>query len=125
MRDTVRHDEVVVEQARHGIPASRREAEAAQQDSKLAAFPQGSTTEPAQLAADLKKVAERFETNTNGRDKDSATSHPDTVAMKVDQAKTDQKAAAPQSQATPPKANAEPPKASAGQNDKSPQAHTG
>ncbi len=63
VRDTVRHDEVVVEHAgralNHALPAPHVEAVAAQ----------ASKPEPAQLAADLKKVAERFETSTEQHDK--------------------------------------------------------
>ncbi len=115
VRDTVRHDEVVVEQAKHSIPAPRREIETAQQDRKAAALPQTNKPEPAQLAADLKKVGEQFETNSNGHDKVAAASHPETAPVKADQ-----KPAASQ----PSKTVAEQPKApgrpetSAGQNDK-------
>jgi len=119
VRDTVRRDEVVVEQAKHSSPALRHEAETVQQDRKPVAAPQANKPEPAQIAADLKKVAERFETNSNGHDKASATTHPETAVMKADQ-----KPAASQPQAQPSTAAAEPPKvpgrseASAGQHDK-------
>ena len=73
VRDTVRHDEVVVEHVNRALPAPRLEAAA--QVSKpvaqpaVAASPQASKPEPAQLAADLKKVAERFEPHTEQHDK--------------------------------------------------------
>jgi len=129
VRDTVRRDEVVVEQAKHSIPAPRRKIETAQQDGKAAVVAQASTSEPAQLAADLKKVAERFETNSNGHDKAPAAFHPETAAVKADQ-----KPAASQPEAQPTKTTAELPKvstlpgrseASAGQNDKGGQGHKG
>ncbi len=119
VRDTVRRDEVVVEQAKHSIPAPRREIETAQQNRTAAVPAQASTPEAAKLAADLKQVAERFETNSNGHDKASEASRPETAGVKVDQ-----KPAASQPQVQASKAMAEPPKApgrseaSAGQNDK-------
>ena len=74
VRDTVRRDEVVVEQAKRGLSAPRHEAE----------------REPAQLAADLKTVAERFETDAVQQEKAIATLHetlePKKGAMKADQA---------------------------------------
>jgi len=112
VRDTVRRDAVVVEQARRSIPAPRREIETVQLNRQATTLPQVAKPEPAQLAADLKKVAEQFETNSNGHDKAPATSHPETAGVKADQ-----KAAASQPQVQPSKVTAEPPKA-AGQNDK-------
>jgi hypothetical protein len=90
-----------------------------QQNRTAAAPAQASTPEAAKLAADLKQVAERFETNSNGHDKAPAASRPETAAVKADQ-----KPATSQPQVQPSKATAEPPKAagrseaSAGQNDK-------
>ena len=73
VRDTVRHDEVVVEHVNRALPAPRLAA-AAQvgkpvAQPAVAASPQASKPEPAQLAADLKKVAERFEPHTEQHDK--------------------------------------------------------
>ena len=73
VRDTVRHDEVVVEHVNRALPAPRL-ATAAQvgkpvAQPAVAASPQASKPEPAQLAADLKKVAERFEPHTEQHDK--------------------------------------------------------
>ncbi len=119
VRDTVRRDEVVVEQAKHNIPTPRREIETVQQNRTAAVPAQASTPEAAKLAADLKQVAERFETNSNGHDKTSEASRPETAAVKADQ-----KPATSQPQVQASKAMAEPPKASgrseasAGQNDK-------
>jgi stress response protein YsnF len=59
VRDTVRRDEVVVEQAKRPLPA----------------FPQASASEPAHLAADLTMAAERFETSTAQQEKALATLH--------------------------------------------------
>ncbi len=120
VRDTVRRDEVVVEQAKRSIPAPR--SEAVQQNRQATTSPQVAKPEPAQLAADQKKVAEQFETNGNGHDKVPTASHPNAAAVKADQ-----KPAASQPQAQPSKAAAEQPKApalsgrseaSAGQSDK-------
>ena len=78
VRDTVRHDEVVVEHVgralNHALPAPRVEAVAAHATQPVAqpvtASPQAAAKpEPAQLAADLKKVAERFEPHTEQHDK--------------------------------------------------------
>ena len=119
VRDTVRRDEVLVEQAKHSIPAPRREIETVQQNRTAAVAAQASIPEAAKLAADLKQVAERFETNSNGHDKAPAASRPETVDVKADQKST---AAQPQVQSS--KAAAEQPKApgrseaSAGQSDK-------
>ncbi len=129
VRDTVRRDEVVVEQAKRSIPAPRREIGTAQQNQQATTVLQAAKPEPAQLAADLKKVAEQFETNSNGHDKASATTRPEPAAVKADQ-----KPAASQPQAQPTKTTAELPKAStlpgrseasAGQNDKGGQGHKG
>jgi len=120
VRDTVRRDEIVVEQAKHSTPAPRREIETVQQNRTAAVPAQAGTPEAAKLAADLKQVAERFETNSNGHDKASATTRPETTAVKADQ-----KPAASQPQVQSSKAAAEQPKppgrseASAGQSDKS------
>jgi len=122
VRDSVRRDEVVVEQAKHSSPALRHEAETVQHDRKAVAAPQANKPEPAQIAADLKKVAERFETNAGQHDQAPATSRSENGA-----AKADHKPVASQPQAQPPKATAEQPKtpvvsgrpeASAAQNDK-------
>ncbi len=69
VRDTVRHDEVVVEQVSHALnralPGPRLEAVTTHARPPAATPPQAaSKPEPAQLAADLKKVAERFEPHT-------------------------------------------------------------
>ncbi len=93
VRDTVRHDEVVVEQVSRArnpaLPGPRVEAVAAH----------ASQPEPAQLAADLKKVAERFEPHTEQQ----KTPTPRTEASP---AKVEPKPATIQST----KAAAEPPK---------------
>jgi len=130
VRDTVRRDEVIVEQAKQGVPAPRREIEAAQQNGRGAAFSQPNGSEPAQLAADLKEVAERFDANAGQQAKALATLHetldPEVGALKVDQAvKTEQKVASSQplkTTAEQPKASGRP-EASAGQNDKGNGAH--
>ncbi len=91
VRDTVRRDEVVVEQAkRPSIPA----------------LPQASTSEPAQLAADLKTAAERFETNAVQQEKALATLH-ETLDAEANATKAEQKSAASQPQAQPLKATVE------------------
>ncbi len=64
VRDTVRRDEVVVEQAKRSA----------------AALPQVSTSEPAQLAADLSKAAERFETKAEQK---PTASQPQAQALKA------------------------------------------
>ena len=70
VRDTVRHDEVVVEHVSRALPAPRLEAIAAHASQPVATAPQAvAKPEPAQLAADLKKVAERFEPHTEQHDK--------------------------------------------------------
>ena len=69
VRDTVRHDEVVVEHVNRALPAPRLEAVATHASQPATTAPQASKPEPAQLAADLKKVAERFETHTEQHDK--------------------------------------------------------
>ncbi len=83
VRDTVRHDEVVVEHVNPALnpalPGPRLEAVAAH----------ASQPEPAQLAADLKKVAERFET--------SAEQHDKAPRAEAGPAKAEQKLAAVQS----------------------------
>ncbi len=89
VRDTVRRDEVIVEQARPAMSAlrsePRHEFEAAQPERKAAApLPGADRPEPAQMAADLEKVAERFETNANQHDKLAATPRPETSASKAD-----------------------------------------
>jgi hypothetical protein len=124
VRDTVRRDEVVVEQARRPLPAARAEAAAVRPEPKAVVPAPAVKPEPAQLAADLKKVAERFEDHGqsgNGQTKAPARpEQPETASVKADQK------AAPQ----PSKAAAEQPKASArpetgtGQNDKGGHAHT-
>jgi len=85
VRDTVRRDEVVVEQARRAIPAPHHEAQAARHDQHVAASPTAERPEPAQMAADLKKVAERFEAKADQQDKTPATPRPETGAFKADQ----------------------------------------
>ena len=99
VRDTVRHDEVVVEQVSRALPAPRLEAGAAHASQTVATPPQAAKPEPAQLAADLKKVAERFEPHTEPQ----KTPAPRTEASP---AKAEPKPATVQSN----KAVAEPPK---------------
>ena len=115
VRDTVRHDEVVVEQVNRALPAPRFEATATHASQPVATPPQAAAKpEPAQLAADLKKVAERFDATTEQHDKAPARAE-------ASPAKAEQKPAPVQST----KAAAEPPKpaarseAGAAPNDKS------
>ena len=90
VRDTVRRDEVVVEQAKRSLSAPRHEAETAQHGRIVAPVSPANETEPAQRAADLKTVAERFETSAVQQEKAIATLHetldPEKGAMKADQA---------------------------------------
>ena len=86
VRDTVRRDEVIVEQARHSIAAPHRGAQQAQQD-RNATVASTDRPEPAQMAADLKKVAERFEA------KAPATPRVEASAQKADQKPTASRAA--------------------------------
>ncbi len=105
VRDTVRHDEVVVEQVTRALPAVRHEVEKVQQAHPAA--PQPSKPGPAQLAADLKKVAERFETSVEQHDKAPvAKAEP----AKSEPAKAEQKPAAPQASVQSGKAAGEQPK---------------
>ncbi len=90
VRDTVRRDEVVVEQAKHQLPA----------------FPQASRSEPAHLAADLANAAERFETNAVQQEKALATLH-ETLDAEASVTKAGHVQAASQPQAQPLKATAE------------------
>ena len=71
VRDTVRHDEVVVEHVGRALPAPRLEAAAVHASQPVATTPPvaAAKPEPAQLAADLKKVAERFEPHAEQHDK--------------------------------------------------------
>ena len=114
VRDTVRRDEVVVEQVHRALPAPRPAAvtEQAVPMPQASPAPQANKAEPAQLAADLKKVAERFEPDAGQHDKTPARS--ETAPAKVEPPKAETKPAAVQSG----KAAAEPPKAAA-HNDKS------
>ena len=73
VRDTVRRDEVIVEQAT--LPAPRRQVEATQRDPNAAAPVQARKPEAAHLAADLQTAAERFETNDDQQAKALATLH--------------------------------------------------
>ncbi len=82
--DTVRRDEVIVEQAKRSAPA----------------LPQVSNSKPAQLAADLEKAAERFEANAGQQEKALATLH-ETLGAEAGATKTEQKPVASQSQAQP------------------------
>lgn len=91
VRDTVRHDEVVVEQVTRAVPAVRYEVETVQHAHPATPQPQANKPEPAQLAADLKKVAERFETNTEQHDKAMAAK---VEPAKSEPAKAEQKPAA-------------------------------
>ena len=116
VRDTVRHDEVVVEHVSRALPAPRLEAVASHASQPVATVPPVAVVkpEPAQLAADLKKVAERFEPHAEQHDKVPAP------RAEAGPAKAEAKPATVQST----KAAAEPPKpaarseAGAGQNDK-------
>ena len=92
VRDTVRRDEVVIEQAKRPLPA----------------LPQARKSEPMHLAADLEKAAERFETNAGEQVKALATLH-ETLDAEASTAKAEQKPAAfqPQPQVLSPKATAE------------------
>ncbi len=85
VRDTVRRDEVVVEQAKRAVPAPRHEIEAPVQNRKVAAPSQADKPEPAQMAADLKKVAERFEPHADQHNKTPAAPRPEASAVKADQ----------------------------------------
>lgn len=107
VRETVRHDEVVVEQVTRAVPAIRHEAETVKQDYPAAPQPKVSKPEPAQLAADLKKVAERFETSAEQHDKATA---PKIESAKTEPAKAEQKPAAPQASVQSSKAASEQPK---------------
>ncbi len=84
VRDIVRRDEVVVEQARRAVPAPRHEDHTARHDGHAAASTAG-RPEPAQMAADLKKVAERFETKADQQDKAPVPPRPEAGAFKADQ----------------------------------------
>lgn len=57
VRDTVRRDEVVVEQARPSLPAPRRAVEAAQPERKAAVQPQAKQPEPPKATAEPSKPA--------------------------------------------------------------------
>lgn len=103
VRDTVRHDEVIVEHVSRALPAPRQATVAA----PAPALPQAGKPEPAQLAADLKKVAERFEA---GAEKDKAPApRSEASHAAASPAKPEPKSAAVQST----KAAAEPPKSAA------------
>ncbi len=104
VRDTVRHDEVVVEHVNRALPGPRLEAVATHASQPTAVPPQAGKPEPAQLAADLKKVAERFEANTEPHDK-----APTPARAEAGPAKAEHKPVAVQST----KAVAEPPKPAA------------
>jgi len=104
VRDTVRRDEVVVEQVHRALPAPRPAAVTEQPVPQASPAPQASKAEPAQLAADLKKVAERFEPDAGQHDKTPARS--EAAPAKVEPPKAETKPAAVQSG----KAAAEPPK---------------
>ena len=87
VRDTVRRDEVVVEQAKRRLPAPRHEA-GTTQHATAAPAPQTSKTEPAHLAADLNKAAEQFEMSAGQKEKAIATLHetlePEKGALKAE-----------------------------------------
>lgn len=101
VRDTVRRDEVIVEQAKRSIAAPPHEAHAAQHERNATAA-SSDRPEPAQMAADLKKVAERFEEKTPSPPRAEASVH-----------KADQKPMSPQ-----PSRTAEQAKANNAQHDK-------
>ncbi len=98
VRDTVRRDEVVVEQAKRSLP-------------------QAGKSEPAHLAANLAKAAERFETSAGQQEKALATLH-ETLDAEAGAAEAEQKPAASQPQAQALKASAE-------QKDKGSNSHKG
>lgn len=76
VRDVVRHDELVLEQSSRALPAPRREpAPKAKRDVTVPGVQQISVPTPAQLSADLQKVAERFETDMGEQEKTLATLH--------------------------------------------------
>jgi len=107
VRDTVRHDEVVVEQVTRALPAVRSEVETVKQAYPVAPQPPVSKPEPAQLAADLKKVAERFQANAEQHDKAPvAKAEP----AKTEPPKAEQKPAASQASVQSGKAASEQPK---------------
>lgn len=85
VRDIVRRDEVVVEQARRAVPAPRHEDYTARHEGHVAALPAAERPETAQMAADLKKVAERFETKADQQDKAPVPPRPEAGAFKTDQ----------------------------------------
>ncbi len=85
VRDTVRRDEVVVEQAKRATPAPRVEVGTTQPDHQATAVPPAHRPEPAQIAADLKKVAERFEGNADNHAKAAAAHRPETSVVKAEQ----------------------------------------
>ena len=62
VRDTVRRDEIVLEQAGPGLPARREVAPKAKRDRTAPGVQQVTAPTPAQLAEDLQKLAERFDT---------------------------------------------------------------
>ncbi len=73
VRDTVRRDEVIVEQAT--LPATRPQVETTQQDYKASASVQARKPEAVHLAANLEMAAERFETNPDQQLKALTTLH--------------------------------------------------
>ncbi len=84
VRDTVRHDELIVEQAKRPLPA----------------LAQASNSKPVQLAADLETAAKRFETNAGQQEKALATLH-ETLDVEAGATKAEQKPVASQPQARP------------------------
>jgi len=109
VRDTVRRDEVIVEQAT--LPAPRRHVEATQRDHKAAAPVQARKPETVHLAADLEMAAERFEANADQQVKALATLH-ETLDAPANVATPNTVKPAP-AQAEAPKPTVELPKASA------------
>ena len=91
VQDTVRRDEVTVEQAKRPVPALRRDVEVASMNGAAALQP-APKPEPAAIATEMKKAAERLEADAAQQ----AKPHPEATA------KHDQKPAA-RAQAEQPK----------------------
>ena len=106
VRDTVRHDEIIVEQAMHHLPA-----------------PQADKAEPTHLAADLNKAAEQFEMSTGQKEKAIATLHetlePEKAALEGGRNRAASPPRAQEAKTTAELKAPVLPKASATQNDKS------
>ncbi len=106
VRDTVRRDEVVVEQAKRRVPTLRHEAATARHDQNIASVPPANKMEPAHLASDLNKAAEQFEMSAGQKEKAIATLH-ETLEPEKGVLKAEQSLAASASRAQEAKAAAE------------------